>query len=125
MSIMAYLPSSNKVMYFCAAVPTLLCLSFFTETVLSSTLLQMAATAIVRFLITTYGTFYVSYYINNLPKKVEGTAAGMIESLGSLGKVVAPYAIRFSSENGINVMGLFGVIYFLIGFIPLFFLPSS
>jgi sugar phosphate permease len=125
MALMAYLPSIRVMLYSCAVIPTLICLSFFTDAVENSQLLQMGATAIVRFLITTYGSFYITYYISNLPKQVEGTAAGLIESLGSFGKVAAPYVVRIASDRGINSMGVFGFIYFVVGFLPLFFLPKT
>ncbi len=41
--------------------------------------------ALIIFWGTAYGTFHVTNYINNLVKKVEGTAAGITESLGNLG----------------------------------------
>jgi sugar phosphate permease len=123
-AIMAKLPSIPAMLCACSLLPTLACLSFFTDSVLHSQLLQMAATVIVRFLITTYGSIYITYYVEHLPKKVEGTSAGIIEGLGGLGKVVAPYAVRIGEDIKINPMGLFGFIYFIIGFLPLLFLPK-
>lgn len=122
---MTYLPSHRILLYITALIPSFFCLTFFLEDVTRSTLLQMVATAITRFFITTYGSFYVTYYINRLPKQVEGTAAGVIESLGNLGKVIAPYSVRIATEQGVNAMGMFGLIAFLIGFLPLLFLPSD
>lgn len=98
MAVMAYLPPHRTLLYITALVPTFFCLSFFLDEVTQSTLIQMVVTAISRFFITTYGCFYITYYINRLPKQVEGTAAGIIESLGNLGKVVAPYSVRIAAE---------------------------
>lgn len=76
-------------------------------------------------MITTYGCFYITYYVANLPKKIEGTATGILEGLGSAGKVIAPYSASFASKNNINPMGIFGFIYIVIGFLPLLFLPKG
>lgn len=125
MAVMAYLPSIPVMLYTCALIPTLACLSFFSDSITQSMMLQMVMTVLIRFLITTYGSFYITYYVENLPKKVEGTSAGLIEGLGSLGKVAAPYAVRVSEDMKVNPMGIFGFIYFLIGFMPLLFLPKD
>lgn len=125
MAVMAYLPSHRTILFITALVPTCFCLSFFVEEVTHSALLQMVATAISRFFITTYGCFYITYYVSRLPKQVEGTAAGIIESLGNLGKVVAPYSVRIAAEEGVSAMGVFGMIFFLTGFLPLLFLPKD
>lgn len=125
MAVMAYLPAHRTILFLTSFLPSLLCLAFFTQVFTSSVFLQLVVAALVRFSVTTYGSFYVTYYISRLPKKAEGTAAGLIESLGNLGKVVAPYSVRLAGDMGVNVMGLFGVIFFVMGFVPLLFLPKD
>lgn len=125
MAFMSYLPSIRNLLYISALLPTLACLSFFTQSVTQSIILQVIATAAVRFLITTYGCFYITYYVSHLPKKIEGTSAGLIEGLGCLGKIAAPYSVRIAEDFHLNSMGIFGLIYFVVGFLPLLLLPNE
>jgi hypothetical protein len=42
-----------------------------------------------------------------------------------MGKIFAPYAVRLSDDLKINPMGTFGMIYFVVGFLPMLFLSKT
>lgn len=106
-------------------VNTIGCLAFFIDEIALSTLTQTIAIIVVRSAINVFGCFYVTYYLSNLPKKCEGTAAGIIEGVGTSGKALAPLLVQFSTDAKWNPISTFGIISFFVGFLPLFFLDKT
>lgn len=76
--LMPYVTDIGKILIISIFVNTIGCLAFFIDEIALSTLHQTLAILIVRSSINVFGCFYVTYYLCNLPKKCEGTAAGII-----------------------------------------------
>jgi hypothetical protein len=80
---------------------------------------------LIRFFCITNDVCYINYYIENLPKKVESSAAGLLEGIGNTGKIIAPLGVRYSKNFKIAPLAFFGIIQLTIGLIPTFFLKND
>ena len=80
---------------------------------------------LIRFFCNTNSICFINYYVENLPKKVESSAAGLLEGIGCSGKMIAPLGIRFSNGFKMNPLAFFGIIQLTIGLIPTFFLKND
>jgi hypothetical protein len=78
MAFMSYFPSIPIILYGCASLSAVACFVSALEIVQSTFYLNMVVLIAIRFFGTTYGCFYITYYIENLPKKVELTLGGII-----------------------------------------------
>lgn len=124
LAIMPYLPSSKILVNATGIIVGALSL-FILSDVCKNTVIQMMVIVLIRFFCNTYGIFYSNYYVENLPKKIESSASGMIEGLGNIGKIVAPYGVRVSNGFKLNPLAFFGIIQITIGFVPTLFLKDD